>query len=164
MTTDVKTEQDTQGEDRAGKKKSMRARYSEILESTTKPNHLLVHPKNCTNQPSPSLSYSLSSKHRRLYSRLSNLLSASASASFGLSSTASKFSTRSGTSSSSSSSSPPVPAPAPRPAPRPACRCWLCWIAWYDSASLRREARESGPSWLRMPGTSSVSSLTWPMP
>lgn len=34
----------------------------------------------------------------------------------------------------------------------------------YDSASLRRDARESGPSWLRMPGTNSVSSLSSPLP
>lgn len=72
-----------------------------------------------------------------------SLLAASASTS--------NVSTRWGT----SSSSPPVALSG---------RCWPCWIAWYDSASLRSEASESGPSWFRMPGTSSVSSFTWPEP
>jgi hypothetical protein len=81
-------------------------------------------------------------------SRLSLAAAAAASPS------TSKFSTRSGTSSSSSSAAPPVFNG----------RCWPCWIAWYDSASLRSEARESGPSWFRMPGTSSVSSFTCPVP
>lgn len=59
--------------------------------------------------------------------------------------------TRSGMSSSSSSSF---------PASSPFSFC----SDEYDSASLRRDARESGPSWLRIPGTSSVSSLSSPCP
>jgi hypothetical protein len=61
--------------------------------------------------------------------------------------------TRSGMS-SSSSSSPFAPSSPP----------FAFCIDWYDSASFRSDASESGPSWLRMPGTSSVSSFSSPLP
>ena len=38
------------------------------------------------------------------------------------------------------------------------------FMFWYDSANFRNEASESGPSWLRIPGTSSVNSFSSPFP
>jgi len=106
---------------------------------------------NCTLQPArllrraPVCLSSRISPERRLF-RLGGVYSTSP--------LLSKFSpsTNSGISSSSSPSFFPS-SPSP-----PFCRLW------YDSASLRSEANESGPSWLRIPGTSSVSSLSSPLP
>lgn len=59
-------------------------------------------------------------------------------------------------SSSASFSFPAPPAPAPKP-PRPA-------LALYCSAIFLKLASESGPSWFRIPGTSSVNSFSCPCP